>query len=90
MERLVGFMGERAIGARKLWIPDCSSIHTCFMEVPIDAVFLDPALVIVSVHPWLRPWRVVRGGKGADSVLEGAAGFAESYGLAPGVSVEWR
>ena len=59
-------------------------MHTHFMHFPLDVVFLDADLRIVSIVKVLRPWRFARA-KGADSVLELAAGECERHELSEGV-----
>lgn len=87
--RSLGLMGRFRIGPRKLWIPACNSVHTWFLLVPIDIVFLDSLGVVVKVFSRVRPWRFIHGGPACSSVLEGEAGFASASGLEPGVMVEW-
>ena len=53
------------------------------MRFPIDVVFLDAELRIVSVVPALQPWRLAAA-KRADSVLELAAGECERLELTEG------
>jgi uncharacterized protein len=53
------------------------------MRFPIDAVFLDRELVVLSVSSHLKPWRTA-GKRGAKAVLELPAGEAERAGIRPG------
>ena len=64
------------------------SIHTFFMRFPIDVVFLNEEDVIVKVVHRLPPWRAA-GMKGARSVLELAAGEAESRGIEAGSKLQF-
>lgn len=75
--RFKGLMGvtELPLG-QGLHIRPCNSIHTFFMRIPIDAVFLDGAQQVVDVCHALPPWRVSRVYFGARSVLELPAGTA--------------
>jgi uncharacterized membrane protein (UPF0127 family) len=59
------------------------SIHTFFMRFPIDVVFMNQEDVVIKVVHRLPPWRAT-GKKGAESVLELAAGEAESRGVEVG------
>lgn len=88
--RLLGLMGRRELGDRRLWFPRCTSLHTCFMRAPLDIVFLDAQRTIVAIHEDVRPWRFVFGGDRAASALESAAGFASNFGLQVGDSLQWR
>jgi uncharacterized membrane protein (UPF0127 family) len=65
------------------------SIHTFFMRFPIDVVFLNQEDVVIEVVHRLRPWRAA-GAKGAHSVLELAAGEAESRGVAVGAKLQFE
>ncbi len=85
MTRLKGLMGVTDFPmGRGLHIVPCTSIHTFFMRLPIDALFLDRELVVVDVYHALKPWRMSRFHPGARSVLELPAGTALSSGTAAG------
>jgi uncharacterized membrane protein (UPF0127 family) len=82
--RLRGLLGRAGLPQGEgLFFPRTRSVHTHFMRFPIDVVFLDDALCVVSIAPRLRPWRFASA-KGASSVLELAAGECERIGLAVG------
>ena len=82
--RFRGLMGTaRLPRGSGLLFPGSRSVHTHFMRFPIDVVFLDAERRIVSIRPALRPWRFAAA-KGADSVLELAAGECARLGLAAG------
>lgn len=88
--RFVGLMGRRDLDGVRLWFPRCSSIHTCFMRGNIDVVFLDEANVVVSLHPDVRPWRLVNAASGdARSVLELSTGGIANLALQVGDEVRW-
>lgn len=53
------------------------------MKFPIDAVFLDRDLVVLSVSHDLKPWRTAAQ-RGAKAVLELPAGEAKRAGIEPG------
>jgi uncharacterized membrane protein (UPF0127 family) len=69
-----------------LLLPRTSSVHTHFMRFPIDVVFLDSERRIVSITRAVRPWRFAKA-KGADSVLELAAGECDRLGLTVGTAL---
>lgn len=75
--RFKGLMGvtELPLG-RGLHIEPCNSIHTFFMKIPIDAVFLDASHQVVEVCHAMTAWRVSRVYFEAKSVLELPAGTA--------------
>jgi uncharacterized protein len=52
-----------------LWILPCEAIHTFFMKMSIDSVFLDRELRVTKVEKNLRPFRVALSLR-AHSVLE--------------------
>ena len=88
--RLFGLIPRKTLGPEEgLWLEPCAMIHTCFMNFPIDAVFLDAGLKVVRVVPALKPWRFSPWVRGAVSVLELAPGRALS-GLAEGDFLEFR
>jgi uncharacterized protein len=87
LPRMKGLLGKRELVAGEgLLIQPAPSIHTFFMRFPIDAVFLDRELRVVSVRESLRTWRFA-GQRGARAVLELPAGEAARRGLAPGVGL---
>jgi uncharacterized membrane protein (UPF0127 family) len=88
--RFVGLMGRRDVADVRMWFPRCNAVHTCFMRVPIDVIFLDGNASVVEIAPAVRPWRFVSGGRRADSVLEARAGFAANNSLSVGDRIEWR
>jgi uncharacterized protein len=82
--RLRGLLGSSELPEGEgLLLPRTRSIHTHFMRFPIDAVFLDDGLRVVSIVPSLRPWRTASA-KAATSTLELRAGTSERVGLAEG------
>jgi uncharacterized protein len=84
LTRLKGLLGRsRLASGEGLLIRPTSSIHTCFMRFPIDAVFLDRDLVVLKVVTDLRPWRVA-GRRGSKSVLELPAGESGRRGIRAG------
>jgi uncharacterized protein len=85
--RFRGLMGVAQLPpGTGLLLPRTSSMHTHFMRFPIDVVFLDSDRRIVSVTPALRPWRFAKA-KGANSVLELAAGECDRLGLTAGTAL---
>ena len=85
--RFLGLMGRaQLLPGNGLLLPGTSSVHTHFMRFPLDVVFLDSERRIVSIVKALRPWRLARA-KGADSVLELAAGQCDRLGLTVGTAL---
>lgn len=85
MSRFKGLMGvtELPLGDG-LHIEPCTSIHTFFMRIPIDALFLDKELKVVDICHAMPAWRMSRVYFGARSVLELPAGTAAASGTEPG------
>lgn len=83
--RLKGLMGvtEFPLG-EGLLIEPCTSIHTFFMKLPIDVLFLDPDLQVVDVGHSVQPWRMSKVYFSARSVLELPAGTAHASQTQPG------
>lgn len=65
-----------------LWIKRCNSIHTFFMRFPIDAIFVDKNLNVVSMHHALPAWRITMPRLSATSVFELPAGTLEKFAKA--------
>ncbi|KKM07822.1 hypothetical protein LCGC14_1730090 [marine sediment metagenome] len=75
--RFWGLMGRRSLAdSAGLLLRPSSSIHTAFMRLVIDVVFLDRSLRVVKVVPEMKPFRVAVAFGGAHSVLELNAGAA--------------
>jgi uncharacterized protein len=88
LPRIRGLIGwsELAPGEGMLLRPSWS-IHTAFVSYPIDAVFLDEELRILSVAK-LKPFRAALR-FGARAVLELPSGQCERLGLKPGDRLGW-
>lgn len=71
LERAKGLIGTKTIpNDWALWIPFCKSIHTFFMSFPIDVVFVDKQLRVVSIFYNVPPRRLLFGGFKSHSVFE--------------------
>ncbi len=83
--RLRGWMGREDVSpGEALYLPGCASVHTCFMRIPIDVVFVDRATTVLAVRPDLAPWRFAAH-VGAWGVVELPAGRAAAAGIVPGM-----
>jgi uncharacterized protein len=74
------------VPGQALWLPACGAVHTAFLRGAVDLLFLRGER-IVQVSGDVSPWRVVAC-RGADSVIELAAGEVTRLGLAPGQQLE--
>ena len=64
-----------------LWIQKCNSIHTFFMRIPIDVVFVNDSFLVKKIHKNLKPWRVVWPIIGASSVFEMNVGISDKISV---------
>ena len=69
-----GLLGRKELPSGEgILLRPAGSVHTFFMRFPIDVVFLDRELQVVSLAEDVPPWKV-RGARGAKAVLELASG----------------
>jgi uncharacterized protein len=79
--RMWGLLGRSTYPAGSALVFErCASVHTWFMRMHVDVVFVDAAWNVVSVAHRVPPWRVVREPR-SFAVLELAAGEAQRLGL---------
>jgi uncharacterized membrane protein (UPF0127 family) len=87
--RFIGLMGKKDLPfGEGLHIVPCNSIHTFFMRIPIDALFLDRSLKVVKALSAVPPWRATRVYFAAHSVLELPAGTILASGTKDGDQLE--
>ena len=80
-QRLRGLLArESLLSDSVLWLRPCSSIHTCFMQRPIDVIYLNREKCIVKTVSNLKPWRF-SASSGSESVLELASGLIATIGV---------
>jgi uncharacterized membrane protein (UPF0127 family) len=79
-KRLVGLMGKPVIPKGfGLWIVPCQDIHSFFMRVEFDAIFLNQNGQVLYLMQSMKPWRISKFVRGGKVVLElGAGTIAES------------
>ncbi len=59
-QRLKGLLGYKKLKENQvMWIKPCSSIHTFFMNFPIDLIFVDQNLRIQCFYENVPPWKIV-------------------------------
>ena len=84
LRRMKGLIGRRELPSGEgLLLRPAPAIHTAFMRISIDALFLDADLQVIRIAEHLRPWRTA-GKRRAWAVLEIAAGDAARRGVAIG------
>jgi uncharacterized membrane protein (UPF0127 family)/CheY-like chemotaxis protein len=84
LRRMRGLLGRRSLPAGEgLLLRPERGIHTAFMRFTIDALFLDEDMQVIEIAAQLRPWRLAAA-RGANAVLELAAGEAASRGVRVG------
>ena len=76
-ERSRGMIGRNFDGFDAMVFDGCNCIHTLFMSIAIDVLFVSSNNVICELRKDLKPWRpFIRSGK-ARSVIELPAGTVE-------------
>jgi uncharacterized protein len=87
--RRKGLLGRRSLSAGEgLWITPCESVHTWFMQFPIDLVYLNCKRRIEKLRSGVVPWRL-SACLSAGSVLELAAGSIRASESEQGDLVEF-
>jgi uncharacterized membrane protein (UPF0127 family) len=85
--RMRGLLGRSELPAGEgILLRPCGSVHTMFMRFPIDVVFCDRELRVLSVVPGLRPWRFA-GKRGTKVTIELRAGEAATRGVGAGAQL---
>lgn len=70
-KRFMGLMFKKELPYGKgLHIIPCNSIHMCFMNFPLDIIFLSKDMEILNVIEGISPWKVSKIVPKAHSVLE--------------------
>lgn len=84
--RCVGLLNQHSLSKDEgLLLKPGGSIHTLWMRVAIDVLFLDERLRIVRIVQRVRPWRFVLAPPQTRRVLELACGRAAAVGLREGM-----
>src|SRR5688500_11071543 len=84
-ERTKGLLGTSSLAPGDgLYIHNCQSIHSFFMQYPFDAVFIDREGKVLHTIARMKPSRLSRHVFGARAVLELPAGTIEETGTTRG------
>ena len=87
--RSKGLLGRKGLAPGEgLWIVPCESVHTFFMQFPIDLVYLDRKNRIRKVRGNVPPWRLSVC-LSAHSILELPAGTIRATQTERGDTVEF-
>lgn len=86
--RAIGVLGTPFRGYDALVIPRCTSVHTWFLGVSLDLLFVDGEGRIVRVIAPARPWGFHFGPRGTRAVIELPAGALCGIGVAVGDSIK--
>lgn len=82
--RMRGLLGSDAVPGDGLLLDPAGSIHTCFMRIPIDVVFLGRGDRVLAARAPVPPWRLCFAPRGTRRVLETACGFVARHGIMAG------
>jgi uncharacterized membrane protein (UPF0127 family) len=85
LRRGLGLMGRRGWAASDgMVLTGCNSIHTFFMRMPIDVVYLDKGNRVLRADGAVKPWRLGPIVWKAKTVVELPAGTIERTGTKAG------
>lgn len=88
-KRNKGLLGRKGLAAGGgLWIVPCESVHTFFMQFPIDLVYLDRKNIVKKVRDSVGPWRL-SACLSAHSIIELPAGTIRDTQTQPGDTLEF-
>ena len=89
-DRIRGLLGSKSLSQGEgLLLAPCNSIHTLFMRVPIDVVFLNKKNMVTKIIRAMQPFRFGMA-LNSSSVLELMAGQADRSGIEPGDQLNWE
>lgn len=88
-KRSKGLLGRQSLSpGQGLWIVPCESVHTFWMNFPIDLVYIDRKHRIRKLRSAVGPWRI-SACLSAHSVLELPAGAIQATKTQPGDTLEF-
>jgi uncharacterized membrane protein (UPF0127 family) len=89
--RCKGLMGVRQLAPGDgLLITPVNQIHTHFMALAIDVLYLNDQGEVIAIDPALPPWRIGQRHPAANAVLELPAGVVARTGSAVGDRLQVR
>ena len=79
LSRSKGLIGYKVLSEKEgVLLPRCFWIHTFFMSIPIDVIYLDKKMRVKKLQSEVLPWRCPLPVFRAHSVIELAAGSIKS------------
>ena len=89
VKRGLGLMGRRGWdGSDGLVLERCNAVHSFFMRMPIDVLYVDRDNRVRRAQPWMKPWRVGPIVRGGHLVIELPAGTIDRTGTREGDQLE--
>ena len=80
VSRAQGLIGTKELNdTQAIWFPKSNWIHTCFMSIPIDVIYLDKEMIVTKLQPNLKPWRFPAPVFKAQSVVEAQVNFIDQH-----------
>ena len=70
--------------------PCCAAIHTFFMFMTIDVIFLDKENRVVKCVAEVKPWRIALGGIAACTVIELPGGTLQQHRIQRGCVITFE
>ena len=88
--RRKGLLGRESVpGDFALVIAPSNAVHTWFMRMPLDLIFVTRSGTVTKTCCGVKPWRVA-GSLRAFAVIEAAHGLIDRHGVVPGDVVALR
>ncbi|MCX5714888.1 MAG: DUF192 domain-containing protein [Candidatus Omnitrophica bacterium] len=79
LSRTKGLLGRKGLLPQEaLVLKPCNSIHTLFMQFPIDVLFVDREFKVVAAIPALKPYRLSKIYFSASFAIEFSTGIIAS------------
>ena len=78
-DRAIGLMFTKKLENEALVIDPCNSIHTFFMNFPIDVAFINQQGKVIKIIKAIKPWRLTAIYLKASFVIEFPAHYIQSF-----------
>lgn len=90
LARARGMIGRDFINFDAMIFENCNSIHTMFMSIDLDVLFIDSENRICAVRKSMKPWRICARCASAITVIELPAGTIENTGTDTGDFIDLK